>query len=228
MKQQEQQEQPIWDLPIRIFHWLLPLLIGACWWTAKNHMLEYHRWCGYGLAFLIVFRIYWGFLGSYTAKFKQFIKSPFVVFRYAMRLVGKKNEQTTSMDNQPGHNPMGGYAVVLMLLVIGSQILLGLFAIDTDGFDGGPFADYIDYDLSRTFAEWHELLFNLLLVNIGLHIAAILFYRIVRKNNLIPAITIGKTSPNIPKHKFALMHLLIALGLAGLVVFAITQFSTTL
>ena len=220
----------IWDIPIRLFHWAMVVLIIALWWTAENHYLTYHRYSGYALLMLLIFRLYWGFFGSYTAKFKQFIKSPQGVISHIVDSTlpsgqpAPKN-QLSEKTKEPGHNPLGGYSVVALLLVLLIQILLGLFSIDIDGFDGGPFADYLDYDLSRSLAEWHEALFNLLLGLISLHLVAILYYRVLRKTNLVTPMILYRYDNRIPSHQHAWLHLIIAVTLSLACLALIQKFS---
>ena len=181
-------KQPLWDWPVRVGHWLMVVLVVACWWTAENHQIVYHSYCAYALLGVVVFRIYWGFVGSNTAKFTQFIQKPNAVWRYLKTLPKREGKVYA------GHNPLGGYSVLLLLLIILLQIGLGLFSIDVDGFDGGPFADYLSFETSRKLAEWHELSFNLLLGFIALHIVAVLYYLVWRRQNLTAAMIHGKSA----------------------------------
>lgn len=139
----------------------------------------YHQYCGYTLLGLLVFRIYWGFWGTETARFFQFLTSPTNTLNYLRRLPQKE------VPRPKGHNPLGGYSVIALLTLLLTQIILGLFAIDVDGFDGGPFSYEISFETGRLFAQWHELTFNLLLGLITIHILAAFYYLFRRKQNLI-------------------------------------------
>lgn len=196
-------KKKVWDLPIRIFHWLLVLLIAGCWWTAENQYIEYHTFCAYALMALIIFRIYWGFFGSFTARFSQFIKKPSTALHYAAQL--PRREVKPSL----GHNPIGGYSVLAFLLVISVQLILGLFAIDIDGFYGGPFADYLSFDTAREFTHWHGINFNVLLTLIGLHLSAIFYYLVWRKNNLTATMIHGRPHESIPSDIPPTQHLVL-------------------
>jgi cytochrome b len=178
--------QRLWDWPVRICHWSMVVLIAACWWTAEIHDIVVHSYCAYVLLGVVVFRVYWGFWGGSTARFSQFVRRPGKVLAY-MKTLPQRQAQISA-----GHNPVGGYSVLALLSIMLLQIGLGLFAIDVDGFDGGPFADYLSFKTSRMMADWHEVTFNVLLALIVLHIAAVLFYLVWRRQNLTAAMLHGK------------------------------------
>jgi cytochrome b len=90
---------------------------------------------------------------------------------------------------------MGGWSVAAMLALIGAIVVLGLYAIDVDGFEGGPLADKVSFDLAREMAHWHHLLFNVALGLIALHLVAIAFYLLVKRENLVGAMITG-AKPN--------------------------------
>ena len=208
----------VWDAPIRLMHWSMVFLLGACWWTAENHELEWHKYSAYSMLFIVVLRLYWGFFGSANARFSQFVKSPVTALTYAKTL--HKREVPVSI----GHNPIGAYSVLLLLALLITQITTGLFSTDVDGFDGGPLADHLDYDLSRAFAEWHELLFNILLAAVLLHVIAIFYYLFWRKQNLIAAMLHGKNKAldEHPTQQYSLVYLLVGIILAALLLCSIT------
>lgn len=171
----------IWDAPVRVFHWMLVALIVFSWWSGEEHYMEWHRLSGYGVLALLVFRIYWGFAGTRTARFAQFVRGPGAVAGYVKSL-GERSGVAAD-----GHNPLGGWSVVLMLMVLVVMVLAGLFAVDVDGFESGPLADYVTFDQGRAAAEFHELVFNVVLALIALHVAAIVFYLVWKRQNLIGA-----------------------------------------
>lgn len=176
---------PVWDLPVRLFHWLLVLLFALSWWSGENGKLDWHRWSGYGILALVCFRIYWGFAGGSTARFSHFLRGPGAVWRYSRKLFDRHG------DPSAGHNPMGGWSVVAMLLLLLLQTVLGLFAVDVDGIESGPLADLVSFDTGRRLAVWHGKLVDLLLILIGLHLAAILYYVFYKRENLIAAMFSG-------------------------------------
>ena len=171
----------VWDIPTRIFHWLLVAMIAFLWWSGENEHLEWHKLAGFGVAALLVFRLWWGFFGTETARFSYFLRGPRSVLRY---LRGQLDVL--------GHNPLGAWSVVALLALTALETCFGLFAIDEDGLESGPFAPMISFDSARQSAHLHSLLFNLLLAIIGLHIAAVGFYALRGKNLIGPMIT-GRT-----------------------------------
>lgn len=173
----------VWDLPVRLFHWALVLLIAFSWWSGENHDMERHRLSGYAILALLVFRVFWGFAGSRTARFAQFVRSPRMVKAY----VGGK-----APVEGDGHNPLGGWSVVAMLGVLLAQVVAGLFAVDVDGFESGPLADWISFDGGRLASEIHEVLFKLTLALTTIHVAAIGFYLVVKRQNLVGPMITGK------------------------------------
>jgi cytochrome b len=183
----------IWDAPTRIIHWAFVLLIGFSWWTAENDALEWHRYSGYTLLGLLVFRLYWGFAGSSTARFTGFVKGPRAVWAYLKQLPAKAPVQTI------GHNPLGGWSVLLLMAAMIAQVLLGLFAVDIDGIESGPLSHLVSFDAGRACAEVHENLFNVLLALIALHVAAILFYLLYKQQNLIAPMIRGSSEVELVK-----------------------------
>lgn len=175
----------LWDGPVRIVHWLLVVLICFSWWASGDHM-NWHRWSGYAVIGLVVFRIYWGFAGAGAARFSSFVRGPKAIAAYAAT-VGRRDVSTT-----PGHNPLGALSVLAILALLMIQVGTGLFAVDVDAFEGGPFSDRVSFDLGREIAEWHELSFRALQVLVGLHIAAVLFYAVWKRTNLVGAMITGK------------------------------------
>ncbi|NKF21222.1 Ni/Fe-hydrogenase 1 b-type cytochrome subunit [Solimonas sp. C16B3] len=173
-------------MPTRLFHLALIALFAFSWWSAENGELRWHRWSGYTVLTLLLFRLFWGFAGSTTARFVQFVRGPRAFVMYARGLL------TRDAAPSLGHNPMGGWSVLAMLLLLLVQTGTGLFAVDTDGVESGPLSHFVSFDAGRTLAELHETSFNLLLVLIGLHIAVVLFYLLYRRDNLITPMLSGR------------------------------------
>ncbi len=173
----------VWDWPVRIVHWGLVVLIPWSWWTAENDMLDKHRASGLMILTLLLFRLIWGFAGSPTARFAGFVRAPAAVLAY---LRGAPH-------NGFGHNPLGGWSVLAMFAALVGQVSLGLFAVDIDGLESGPLSRFVSFETGRAAAELHELLFNGILALVALHIAAILYYLIRRRTNLITPMLTGRT-----------------------------------
>jgi cytochrome b len=169
----------IWDLPTRLFHWLLVLLIAAAWWSQEQDASEWHARIGYAVLSLLFFRLAWGLVGSETSRFSSFIRGPGNALRYIRGLFG-----SGAASAHVGHNPVGGYSVVLMLLSLLVQVGTGLFLYDDELF-WAPLNDLVSEETAELLEEVHELNFNLLLGLIALHVAAILYYRFAKKQDLV-------------------------------------------
>jgi len=172
----------VWDVPVRLVHWATVLAVALCWWTGETGRLEWHRWSGYVLLGLVTFRIYWGFFGSSTARFRQFVRGPAAIADY---LRGGWNVAA-------GHNPLGALSVLALIALLLVQITLGLFAVDVDGIESGPLSLYVSFEGGRNAARWHGALFDVLLWLIALHILAIVYYGLVKKQNLAAAMLHGE------------------------------------
>ena len=172
----------VWDVPVRFVHWFMVVLFAVSWWTAETGRMEWHQYSGFTLLALLVFRIYWGFAGSSTARFGEFVRGPRALRSY---LRGR-------WAQAPGHNPLGALSVVALLTLLLTQVVLGLFAVDVDGIESGPLSIYVSFDAGRVAAEWHEAVFEVLQWLIALHIVAVFYYVFRRKENLIGAMFHGK------------------------------------
>lgn len=168
-----------WDLVVRLCHILMISLLAGAWYTAENGMMQWHYYCGYALLAVLTTRLIWGFVGSTSARFNAFIKSPAAVLKYLANIKSSKQNDSNS------HSPAGGYSVIALLTLMITQAVLGLFAVETDGFDGGPLSESIDYDLALEVSQWHQLNFDILLGFIALHLVAVVFYQRVLKQKLI-------------------------------------------
>jgi cytochrome b len=176
---------PVWDLPIRLFHWLLVALIPFSWWSVKNHHTDWHIWSGFAILTLMFFRLLWGFFGSSTARFSSFVRGPRVVRDY---LRDNANWRVA------GHTPLGALSVVALLGAIAVQVGLGLISTDEDGLNEGPLAQLVSLDVSETARDLHELFFNVVLGLIVLHVAAILLYRLVLGRKLTKPMITGRAA----------------------------------
>ncbi len=175
---------PLWDGPTRLVHWALAALILTAWLTAGKQM-AIHRWSGYAVLGLVVFRLWWGVAGGSTARFASFLAGPRTTLAYVRKLPGRAPGETS------GHNPLGGWSVVAMIALMIVQAGLGLYAVDIDGIESGPLSDRVSFDLGRACAHWHELTFRLLQALVVLHLAAIAFYALWKRENLVGAMIVG-------------------------------------
>ncbi len=177
----------IWDLPLRLFHWLLVVSIAAAYITAKlgGELIDWHGRIGIFILGLLIFRIVWGFLGSTHARFVSF-------FPTIPRLVAYLKGRWQGV----GHNPLGALSVFALLAVLAIQVGTGLFANDDIAYEG-PLFGFIDKPLSDQLTGWHNTAFNFLLGLVVLHVIAIVFYRWAKKTNLVVPMLTGKKQ--VPK-----------------------------
>jgi cytochrome b len=197
----------IWDAPTRIFHWLLVLLIPAMWWTAENDDMALHFTLGLLLVGMLVFRLVWGVMGSSTARFANFLKGPRSVRSYL----------NGSAASSVGHSPLGGWSVAAMIVALCVQVGLGLFAEDEDQGKLGPLSTWVDSATAARITNLHEIMFYVLLGPIVLHVAAILFYAVAKRRNLVgPMITGRGAAPDEaePMRKASVIRLTFALAVA--------------
>jgi cytochrome b len=174
----------VWDWPVRLTHWLFVFCLALSWWSAEQRQMEWHRYSGYALLGLLIFRVYWGFAGSSSARFSTFLRGPGSVISYL--------RDAREHHREAGHNPLGGWSVAAMLTLMLAQVLIGLFVSDVDGLESGPLSHLVSFEASRALAEIHEIVFNVILGLAALHIAAILFYLLAKRDNLIVAMLTGK------------------------------------
>ncbi len=179
----------VWDLPTRLFHWAIVLLIATSYVTIRLGEMRYHLLSGYAILTLLLFRLAWGFVGSDTSRFGRFLKSPMAGFRHLADF--RKREP----DDEIGHNAAGGWMVLVMLALLAAQVGTGLFSND-DFVTQGPLAHFVDKAVSDRISGWHGLNFKLLLGAITLHVLAIAAYALIKRHNLVrPMITGRKRLP---------------------------------
>ena len=214
----------VWDLPTRLFHWLLVGLVVALVVTGKKGGLtemDVHKVCGYAVLVLVLFRLAWGFVGSTHSRFADFVRGPGAILGYVRGLFRRDHA------SPPGHNPAGGMVMVVMLLVLLAQASTGLFAND-DIFTEGPLAAKVGKELSDRLTGLHHDGAHAIVVLVALHVAAAFGYLLVKKENLIgPMITGKKTVPadsRTAEGRFASPWLALAIvGLAAAVVFGVVS-----
>jgi cytochrome b len=179
----------VWDLPLRLFHWSLVLCMVASWITAELGFdyIQIHMYLGYTTLSLILFRIIWGFIGPRHARFTSFLTGPTGVWRYARGLAAGTMIQTV------GHNPLGGLMVIVMLVLVAFQGATGLFASD-DIVWTGPYNGAVSEATADKLTSLHHLNFNIILAAVALHLMAIAFYFLVKKQNLVGAMVHGQKS----------------------------------
>jgi cytochrome b len=182
----------VWDVPVRLFHWLLVVLVVLSFVTGKlgGNWLQWHFRSGYCILALVLFRVAWGFVGSETARFRNFLGGPARAVVYARSLL------RGARMFHAGHNPMGGLMVALMLALLLVQTASGLFA-DDDAGTTGPLAEKVAESTSKLLTRIHKINVNVILVCVALHVCAALLYLFLKKDNLIrPMFTGTKLAPD--------------------------------
>ena len=212
---------PIWDLPTRVFHWTLVVLVFTSWLSARMDWMRVHVLCGYTVLTLLLFRIVWGFIGSDTARFSRFLKTPFAALRHLLHLARREP------DTEVGHNAAGGWMVIVMLAILVVQVSTGLCAND-DVLTEGPLARIVGKERSDWLTHIHSVNFRLIEIVVAAHVLAIVTYRLLKGHNLLwPMITGKKRLPGATRAP-RMMHPFVALGVlvvSGLAVFLLVEFA---
>ncbi|MFT6925694.1 MAG: cytochrome b [Psychromonas sp.] len=201
----KKQKIKVWDFPTRFFHWAMVCLLGGLWWTADIGEMQWHQVCAYVLMTLIAFRLVWGIVGSETSQFKNFIVLPKQVINYAF-----KKQKPHSI----GHNPLGGYMVIVLLGLLVTQLVSGLFA--TDGiFTEGPLSSLVSSDTADWLTWLHKTNFNIIQAMVVVHVLAVLVH-MVKGENLLKAmfsgykyVSSGITAPKLRSPLLALAIILV-------------------
>lgn len=172
----------VWDLPIRLFHWLLVLCIAGSLISVNlgGNAIEWHAYFGYSILTLLIFRFIWGFIGSKHARFSSFIPTRRAILEY---LQGRTVRVL-------GHNPIGALSVFALLFVLSVQVITGLFVDDEIAFQG-PLAKYVPNFIVSFLSEIHEGNQVVIYTLITIHISAIWFYKKFKGENLIKPMLTG-------------------------------------
>lgn len=176
----------LWDWPVRLFHWLCVVLVAGLWASHAAGRMDLHIKLGMGLLFLVAFRLVCGIIGSEPARFSRFVKGPPAMLAYW------RTGRAEHGGPVVGHNPLGALSVVGLLAVLSAQIGLGLFATDTDAANYGPLNFLVSFETAEKLTELHELGFNLILLLVAVHLAAIVFYAVKKKEQLVPPMITGR------------------------------------
>lgn len=173
----------IWDLPLRLFHWILVLLVIASVYTGLDggmDAMDLHQWSGYGVCSALLFRLIWGLLGSNTSRFSH----------WRWQQLRSELRQWHNSAATVGHSAAGSYASALLLLLVLAQAISGLFASD-DIFYEGPLVYLLSNDQVNMATGIHHWAFKALLLMIGLHLLAILLYKLFKNRNLALPMVVG-------------------------------------
>ena len=175
----------VWDLPTRLFHWTLVILVFTSWLTQNRNWMELHALSGYAILTLLLFRLAWGFVGSDTARFRHFIKSPFAALRHLSHITRREP------DTEIGHNAAGGWMVLVILALLLVQAGSGLFSNDDVAMEG-PFATRVGKEWSDWAGHLHGLSWDLIKIMILAHVLAVIAYFVLKGQNLVRPMITGK------------------------------------
>jgi len=161
----------VWDGPVRLFHWTFVILVLFCWFSGewRREQFPYHAYAGYAAGIVLLFRIIWGVAGSSYAKFSDFVYSPGKTIKYAMQVLSGRPPRYV------GHNPLGGWMIVLMMVVIGFTIVTGIVA---------P----VWHDAEEIHEFFGE---NIIILLVALHLLGVIVDSIMTKENLARAMVTG-------------------------------------
>ncbi|MDJ0721118.1 MAG: cytochrome b/b6 domain-containing protein [Desulfobacterales bacterium] len=212
----------VWDLPTRLFHWSVAALAIVCIVTGRLGLdwLDVHMRCGYGVLALVLFRLVWGFAGGRHARFASFVRGPAVVGRHIAEMFQK------DAPRHLGHNPLGGWSVMAMLGALLLQASTGLFATD-DIFTEGPLYPLASRAASDLLTRIHRLNADVIIALVAIHVLAIGFYLVVKRDNLIRPMIDGRKTwrgPALPAEANLPAAALIAAICAG-VVFLVVRYA---
>jgi cytochrome b len=173
----------VWDSFVRVFHWSLVASFAIAYLT-EGDMLSVHVWTGYTIGILIVARILWGFVGTAHARFKDFIYDPASTFRYVRDLLLSRGNRYL------GHSPGGGYMVVALLVFVAATVVTGLIVYGGDQ-GAGPLAGVVSKETGEALEDAHELIANITLALIVIHILAVVLASFAHHENLVRAMVTG-------------------------------------
>lgn len=175
----------VWDSPTRIVHWALVALFALAWLTGEDEGVEYvvHTYAGYLILLLLLFRFAWGVAGNQRARFSDFVRPWAEVRAYAFKFL------RLSPPEHIGHNPLGGWMIVAMLLGLSAVVVSGLIAAGAQ--PGALLGPLVPGFLGRIFEEIHEGIANFMLLLVLLHIFGVVMDWLLSGDNLIGAMVTG-------------------------------------
>jgi cytochrome b len=177
----------VWDLPTRLFHWVLACCVIGSVVSAKigGNAMPWHFRFGYVVFTLLAFRLVWGLIGGRWSRFASFIYSPATVLRYL------RGQSRHDEHHDVGHNPLGAFSVFGLLGILALQVGTGLFA-DDEIANTGPLIKFVSGETSLKLTSWHKTWGQWLIISlVTLHVLAIVFYLVRRKRNLVHPMIVG-------------------------------------
>ncbi len=162
----------VWDAFVRVCHWALVICVAGAWFT-QSGAPDWHTWLGYAVLAVLVLRLVWGFIGPASARFARFIRSPGKTFTYAGQVLAGR------APRHLGHNPLGGWMIVLLLLAVAATGITG-WLFTTDAFWGDERLEEVHYVCAVT-----------LLVLVALHVVGVIVMSVKHRENLAGAMIHG-------------------------------------
>ena len=192
MAQKNNNRVMIWDAPVRLFHWALAtcVIVSVASGMTGGNAMQIHLWSGYTILALVLFRLLWGFVGSSYARFADFLYGPRAVWGFARTLFSRKPDRAAQSVHYAGHNPLGGWMVIAMLVLLLFQTSTGLFSND-DIVTEGPLVRLVRKDTSDWLTTLHKINSKIIIALAVTHVAAVLFHLFVKGENLIGAMISG-------------------------------------
>lgn len=214
----EPKQTRVWDIGVRLFHWLLVVLIAFQWLSSEviDDWMEWHIVGGYCVLGLVIFRVIWGLVGPTYSRFSNALYNPSDIMSYLQTLTDKNAKAFA------GHNPLGGLAVLMMMTLLLSQSVSGLFMTD-DIFLEGPYYATASEGLKDLMSYLHNQVFDLIFLLIVLHITTVLYYQFYKKQRLINAMFHGNKLVSGYSSISAnyLLRLVVIIVLSGLITYLI-------
>ena len=199
-----------------MFHWLVVVLVAAAYATSKLNWMDWHVRIGEALLALVIFRLLWGFFGSETARFHSFLRAPAAAWRHLHHVFRRE------ADLQVGHNPAGGWMVLLLLALLLGETLTGLY-VNNDVADDGPLTEWVPASIANAITALHTILWDVLLVAVALHVLAIVLYAVAKGHNLLRPMLTGRkllparvSAPRPASAALALLLMIISVTAAAL------------
>jgi cytochrome b len=206
----------VWDLPTRLFHWLIVIFVVVSFATGMvgGNWMSYHLKSGYIILTLLLFRLIWGFWGGRYSRFVTFVRGPIAVMQYAKTLLRKDSPKLL------GHNPMGGWSVMAMLAALFVQVGTGLFAND-DIATQGPLYGWVSKATSDWLTGIHLFNKGVILFLIALHLSAVFFYLLIKHDNLIVPMVTGRRpwSEDAPSSIYKIWQAVLTAAISIIVVY---------
>lgn len=175
----------VWDLPTRLFHWLVVLLVAAAYASEELNWMDWHARIGEALLALVIFRLLWGCFGSATSRFRNFVAGPRAALRHLRHVLRREP------DLQVGHNPAGGWMVLLLIALLLGETLSGLY-VNNDVADDGPFTEWVPAAVANAITALHSILWYALLAAVALHVLAIVLYAVAKGHDLLRPMLTGR------------------------------------